>query len=215
MSDSSPRGRAAIFGGSFDPVHRGHLAMAVAARAAAALDRVIFMPAAVSPFKHGTVASAVQRLRMLEIAVTEAGLEWAEISRFELERPAPSYSWQTALHFSGLTPGGGWYWILGTDQWEQIEAWAEPEILRETLHFLVFTRHDQAVRDRPGWRHTAVTFEHPASSTAIRADFSAHRDWLTSGVAAFCERERVYEGGGGAGVPTQFQRKVPGPGDDT
>lgn len=187
-----PPPRAAIFGGSFDPVHRGHLAMAAAAREAAGLERVIFMPAAVSPFKKGTVATAAQRLRMLEIALEEAGFPWAGISDFELNRPAPSYSWQTARHFSSLESETEWFWILGTDQWGQIERWAEPEILRETLHFLVFTRHGHPVREKTGWLHTPVVFQHPASSTAIRADFAKHRDWLTPEVAAYCESEGLY-----------------------
>lgn len=191
---SVPRPRAALFGGSFDPVHRGHLAMAVAAREAADLDRVVFVPAAVSPFKSGTVATGTQRREMLGIALAESGTAWAEISDFELNRPAPSYSWETARHFSALAPETEWYWILGTDQWDQIERWAEPERLRQWLHFLVFTRQGQTVRERPGWRHTAVAFEHPASSSAIRSDFTAHRDWLTPGVAVYCEERGIYGG---------------------
>ncbi len=186
--------RAAIFGGSFDPVHRGHLAMAAAAREAADLDLVLFVPAAVSPFKSGTVASGGQRREMLDIALAESGWDWAGVSDFELERPAPSYSWETARHFAEAFPGTEWHWMLGTDQWEQIDRWAEPEILREALSFLVFTRSGQTVRERPGWRYRAVPFEHPASSTAIRADFAAHRDWLTPGVAAYCEGEGIYGG---------------------
>ena len=184
--------RAAIFGGSFDPVHRGHLAMAERARAVAGLDRVIFMPAAVSPFKKGTVANAVQRRDMLEIALRESGYGWAELSGFELERPAPSYSWQTAQHFATAFPRTEWCWILGTDQWEQIDRWAEPEILRELLHFLVFTREGEPVRDRPGWRHTPIPFAHPASSTAIRADLAGHQDWLPSGVFRYCREQGLY-----------------------
>lgn len=166
--------------------------MAGAAREGVGLDRLLFMPAAVSPFKKGTVADGGQRRRMLEIALADEGMEWAEVSDFELNRPAPSYSWETSRHFRGLEPETDWFWILGTDQWDQIGNWAEPARLREDLHFLVFSREGQAVRDRPGWRHTPVVFSHPASSTAIRGDFEAHRDWLTPGVAAFCEREGIY-----------------------
>lgn len=187
MADSSQSGadgsRIAIFGGSFDPVHRGHLAMAATARERLALDRVIFMPCAASPLKSGTVASGPERLGMLEAAIRETGSEWATVSDFELHRPAPSYSWETAAHFSATQPGVAWHWILGTDQWEQIDRWAEPEKLRTQLHFVVFTRAGAVVRDRPGWRYTPVEFAHPASSTAIRRDPGACRDWLTPGVA--------------------------------
>lgn len=192
-STNSARARIAIFGGSFDPVHRGHLAMATAAREVAALSEVLFMPAAVSPFKKGTIASAEQRHHMLSLALADEGMDWARVSDFEWKRPGPSYSWKTARHFRSLQPDAEWCWILGTDQWEQIDRWAEPEQLRESLHFLVFTREGQIVRDRPGWRHTAIPFAHPASSTAIRSDFAGHRDWLTPGVAAFAEKEGIYQ----------------------
>lgn len=179
--------RIAIFGGSFDPVHRGHLAMAAAARERLSLEGVVFMPCAVSPFKRGTVASGPQRLGMLEAAIRDEQLDWAAVSDFELNRPAPSYSWETARHFTATQPGVSWHWILGTDQWEQIERWAEPETLRTLLHFIVFTRAGAVVRDRPGWRYTAVEFAHPASSTAIRRDPGACRDWLTPGVTALAQ----------------------------
>jgi len=185
--------RVALFGGSFDPVHRGHLAMASVAREAAGLEEVLFMPAAVSPFKKSNTATGGQRFEMLRIALADAGMEWARVSEFELNRPAPSYSWETALHFHALEPETEWCWILGTDQWEQIERWAEPERLRHGLHFLVVTREGQSVRDRVGWRHTAVPFAHPASATKIRADFVGHRDWLTPGVLEYCVKERIYE----------------------
>ena len=192
MKTDSSRRRSAIFGGSFDPVHRGHLAMARAALEVGGLDRVIFMPAAVSPFKKGTVASGEQRRRMIELSLGDEEMDWAEVSSFELNRPAPSYSWETARYFRESDPETSWFWILGTDQWEQIEKWAEPERLKTDLHFLVFSREGQIVAERPGWRHTAIPFAHPASSTAIRGDINAHRDWLTPGVEAFCEKEGIY-----------------------
>jgi nicotinate-nucleotide adenylyltransferase len=175
--------RQAIFGGSFDPVHRGHLAMAATAREQLALEGVIFVPCAVSPFKSGTVASGAQRREMLGTAIRETGMDWAAVDEFELHRPSPSYSWETARHFSTSHPDVAWYWILGTDQWDKIDRWAEPDILRDLLHFIVFSRAGAVVRDRPGWRYTAVEFEHPASSTAIRENPAAHGDWLTPGVA--------------------------------
>lgn len=186
--------RWALFGGSFDPVHRGHLAMAAAARNAAALSRVIFLPCFVSPFKKSTCANSAQRLAMLQLALPELGEDWADVSDFELDRPGPSYTWETVAHFSGIYPQIDWYWILGTDQWEQIEAWAEPERLRQGLHFLVCTREGTLVRQREGWRATALPFDHPASSSAIRNDWALARDWVTPGVREYAEKHRIYGG---------------------
>lgn len=188
--------RCAVFGGSFDPVHRGHLGMAVKAMNSLALDRVIFLPCAVSPFKTGTIATGTERREMLELTleetVSKSGTPWAEVSEFELNRPAPSYSWEAALHFTATAPEVEWYWIVGTDQWQVIDRWARPEILQKLLHFIVFTRHGNEVEPRPGWKCTAVEFDHPASSSDIRKDWERHSDWLTDGVKAYLSRHRIY-----------------------
>lgn len=202
MMDDQPPGatpsspvpeRRALFGGSFDPVHCGHLAMAASARSAAALSRVIFLPCFVSPFKKSTCADPAQRLAMLELAVAELGENWAAVSDYELERPGPSYTWETVAHFTKTFPQVEWYWILGTDQWEQIEAWAEPERLRLGLHFLVCTREGTPVRQREGWRATALPFDHPASSSAIRKDWALAENWVTPTVRKYAEAQGIYD----------------------
>lgn len=188
--------RIAIFGGSFDPVHLGHLELARCARDAAKLDRVIFMPCWQSPFKNRTVGAAQQRFEMLQLAIEDLGItEWAEVSDFEISRPEPSYSWQTATHFRSDDEDHEveWNWILGTDQWQQLESWAEPEKLRELLSFIVMTRNGDQVDKKEGWRHLAVPFDHPASSTRIRNEFAEHMNWLSPAVAEYCQQNSIYD----------------------
>ena len=185
--------RSAIFGGSFDPVHRGHLGMVRHAMEAVELDRVLFMPACVSPFKSGTVASGPQRATMLELALNDEELDDVEISTFEMDRNQPSYSWETATHFCSAFPRTEWYWILGSDQWNSIDRWAEPGKLRELLRFVIMTRNEDPVMDRPGWNYLAVPYSHPASSSAIRKDFQSHLSWMSPSVVAFCQREGLYQ----------------------
>jgi nicotinate-nucleotide adenylyltransferase len=168
--------------------------MATAARRAANLNRVIFLPCFVSPFKKSTFANPSQRLAMLELVLPQLGDNWAAVSDFELERPRPSYTWETVAHFTKAFPQVEWYWILGTDQWEQIESWAEPERLRLGLHFLVCTREGTPVRLREGWRATALLFDHPASSSAIRKDWSLADDWVTPAVREYANNQRIYTG---------------------
>ncbi len=183
----------ATLGGSFDPVHLGHIHLACEARRAVNLDRVIFVPCWRSPFKVQSTASAEHRFEMLRLSILEQGLEqWAQVSTFEISRPGPSYSWQTAEHFRQQNPEVQWNWILGTDQWEQLQNWAEPEKLRNNLHFIVMTRDGDSVTPREGWNHTPVPFSHPASSTKIRQNLSAHKDWLSPAVTAYCERFSLY-----------------------
>jgi len=169
----------ALFGGTFDPVHLGHLELAKTAVAAARLDRVIFIPCWQSPFKGKTIATSEQRHQMLRLALAEcAGGDRFQVSDYEISRPGPSYSWQTALHFRESEKEVRWHWILGTDQWEQIESWARPEELRSQLSFVVMTRGRAPVRARDGWRYQAVPFHHEASASLIREDFARHRHWL-------------------------------------
>jgi nicotinate-nucleotide adenylyltransferase len=196
MADDSNNERkresVAILGGSFDPVHQGHLGMAATVIEHTGVDRIIFVPCFVSPFKSGTVASPEQRADMLELAINDSGWDWASVSRFEIERPEPSYSWETAEHFTRAMPEADLHWIVGTDQWEQLERWAEPEKLRTLLKFIVLTRGKAEVKARSGWRHETLPFEHAASSTKIREQCAEHVEWLTLSVLDYCREHSLY-----------------------
>jgi nicotinate-nucleotide adenylyltransferase len=158
----------ALFGGSFDPPHRAHLAIARAAVEQCGLARVVFIPCQESPLKdRRPLASGPQRLEMLRLAT--AGLPWAEVSDWELSRPGPSYSWQTTAHFETLHPGAVLSWLMGADQWAALEHWARPDFLQEHLTFIVFARDAEKPRLRPGWRVHFLTGEWPGSSTEARA----------------------------------------------
>ncbi|MEO0416098.1 MAG: hypothetical protein AAF226_14220 [Verrucomicrobiota bacterium] len=81
---------------------------------------------------------------------------------------------------------------MGTDQWNQIDQWAEPDKLRDLLTFIVLTRDGDDVMERDGWRHIAVPFDHPASSRKIRAAYSKYRHWLPPAVADYCVQNKLY-----------------------
>jgi nicotinate-nucleotide adenylyltransferase len=202
MTMNSPVQRVALFGGSFDPVHLGHLAIAEAAVAEAGLARVIFLPTRISPHKSTgpAPAAAAARIEMLRLAT--AGFPWAEVSDWELRQPAPSWSWRTARHFQQVLPGAELFWLLGADQWQVIESWAKPEVLQELLTFLVFPRPPAAPPELlPGWRARVLAVEHPASATAIRAALAAGRPGpgvppgLPSAVADYIRQHHLYQRG--------------------
>lgn len=168
------RGGWCLFGGSFDPVHLGHLALAAAAREQAEVSKVIYLPAWRSPHKLAGAgpAPAVHRCAMLELAV--AGRPHEEVSTWEIERERLSYSWETAEHFTTLLreqgpPGARLSWLLGADQWEKLDTWAHPSRLAKLLVFLVFPRDGYAIYPRPGFIHQELQAHHPTSSTAVRA----------------------------------------------
>lgn len=192
LNNERKRERVAILGGSFDPVHQGHLGMAATAIEHTGVDRIIFVPCFVSPFKSGTVANPEQRADMLELAINDSDWDWASVSRFEIERPEPSYSWETAEYFTRTMPAVDLHWIVGTDQWAQLEQWAEPEKLRTLLKFIVLTRGEAEVEAMSGWRHEALPFEHPASSTKIREQFADYTEWLTPSVLDYCQERGLY-----------------------
>ncbi len=162
------RPRHCLFGGSFDPVHNGHLAMAESVRRQARISHVIFLPCHRSPHKPGRAPlPAENRVELLQLALTDC--PWATISTFEVDRPGPSYSWQTATHFSQARPDIEWCWLLGGDQWEALDRWSHPEILARLLHFIVLPRAGHPVAPRKGFRATFLRdFDHPASATAVR-----------------------------------------------
>lgn len=157
-----------LFGGSFDPVHAGHLTIATAAQSICKLNEVIFLPAAQSPFKQNSQAafSNEQRLHMLKLATED--LPWAKVSSLDLELPPPSWSWRIAEYWHQTHPEAQLYWLMGTDQWEQLHRWARFDYLCELLHFIVYHR-DTPPQPRPGVRSTFIcTGMHPATSSAIR-----------------------------------------------
>ena len=156
-----------ILGGSFDPVHLGHLGLAGESKLSAGLDRIIFLPCLQSPHKAKVPsASPEQRLEMLRIATEEH--EWIDVSRWEIDRPSPSYSWVAAEHFKIKFPESELFWIIGNDQWKKIETWAEPSKLAEALTFIVFPRDTQVPEPNKNFRSIFIDFHHQASSTSIR-----------------------------------------------
>jgi nicotinate-nucleotide adenylyltransferase len=185
--------RKALFGGTFDPVHEGHLHIAQMAREQMSLDAVIFLPCSLSPHKiTPSSASVEERLTMLEIATRDH--EWMRVSDFDARQDPPAYSYRTVEHFTALEPETEWFWIMGYDQWEALPLWKNPEILAEAVTFLVFSR-GQEPQPREGCRMMALTGTHPASSSALRdRNVKDHlrADWLHPGVLDWIQKNARY-----------------------
>ena len=185
--------KIALFGGSFDPVHRGHLFIAERAVEACGLDRVIFVPCWKSPHKRGEeISESKDRVAMLEIATED--YDWAEVSRWEVSREEASYSWKTALHFAAeLGDDAELCWIVGTDQWEVIEKWARPEVLATLVTFIVFPRG--GIADEDGFRMVPVDASFDASSTEVRRRVRAGEavgELVEPGVEEYIDERGLY-----------------------
>ncbi|NBB78122.1 MAG: nicotinate (nicotinamide) nucleotide adenylyltransferase [Verrucomicrobia bacterium] len=187
----------ALYGGSFDPVHRAHIEVARAVLREVDVEQVVFLPAARSPLKGSSVqADAASRLQMVHLA-TEGGRGFSVDDR-ELRRGGTSYTIDTVRAYAAEQPEVGLYWIIGGDQLELLPRWHAIEELARLVCFVVLQRPDYATRapEIPGLRYLEVEaplMEH--SSTEIRERIAAGEpvgDWLPRSVEAFIYEHGLY-----------------------
>jgi nicotinate-nucleotide adenylyltransferase len=144
--------RIGLYGGSFDPVHLGHLLVAQAAREEACLDRIIFIPAAQSPFKPGRKLTPDHlRLAMLRHAL--AGRPWTDIDLQELNRGGVSYTIDTIRQYRQTNPSSQIHYLIGADHVSQLPKWREAAELAQLVHFLVIPRPGSADQSFPSPFH--------------------------------------------------------------
>lgn len=134
--------RVGIFGGSFDPVHLGHLLVAQAAREELELTRLFFVPAAQSPFKPDRQPTpAAERLRLLRLAL--AGKDWCEIDEQEIQRGGVSYTIDTVRGYAVRFPGAKLFYLIGGDHVGKLPQWREADQLARLAEFVVIPRPGQ------------------------------------------------------------------------
>lgn len=122
--------RLGIFGGTFDPVHYGHLLLAECCREQCRLDAVWFLPAAVPPHKRAAdLSPAEDRVAMLELAI--AGHPAFSVCRYEVDRGGVNYSFETLEHFREEDAGRELFSLLGADMFHDLPHWRRPERILE------------------------------------------------------------------------------------
>ena len=151
MSGDEKEQQIGILGGTFDPVHDGHLAIAIRAEEALSLDRVIFIPAADPPHKKGTDASYGHRLAMLEAALAGA-YEYNknnkfEISLLEAERTTPSYTVDTLLELQKRLGKQHYFFIIGADSLLELHLWYHYQKLPDLTDFIVVARPGISIQE--------------------------------------------------------------------
>lgn len=193
--------RLGVMGGSFDPIHCGHLAIAEEARQRYALDAVLFVPAGEPPHKPHGQASAEQRFLMTVLATAEHPR--FTVSRLEIDRPGPSYTVDTLRALKQLYPRAVLHLVMGADMALDFPSWREPEAIMTLARVVAVTRPGVSL---PGLRRRLAQpamagielIEAPGlaiSSTALRerarAGFSLR--YLTPDpVAAYIDKEGLY-----------------------
>ena len=143
-----PMQRLGLFGGSFDPVHLGHLLLAQAAQEELRLDRLIFVPAARSPFKPATEpAPAADRLRLLRLGM--AGRSSWDLDAREIERGGVSYTVDTLREYQERFPQASLFYLIGADHAPLLPQWRGASELARLATFLVIPRPGEALAAIP------------------------------------------------------------------
>jgi nicotinate-nucleotide adenylyltransferase len=183
-----------LFGGSFDPVHHGHLIVGQVAAERLKLDALRFVPAREQPFKTGQHrTSAEHRAAMLDLGVR--GMPGFSVERSELGRSGPSYTVDTLRQLREREPGIEFVLLLGADAAADLPAWKESEMVARLARIVVFGRPGFPVPTLP-W--VAVTVEVPAvniSATEVRrraAQRLSVRYWVPDAVAEYIATHRLY-----------------------
>jgi nicotinate-nucleotide adenylyltransferase len=195
--------RIGLFGGTFDPPHRAHVALARSAIAALQLDELRWVPAGLPWQKTahgGAVSAGAQREAMVRLAI--AGEPGFVLERCELERPGPSYTLDTVIALQAAQPQAEWVLVIGSDQYAGLHSWRD---WRDLLSRVVL-----AVGNRPGPQATpdaeVLAFAHRVvplpmldiSSTDIRQRVTAGlpiADLVPPGVARYIEDHSLYQEG--------------------
>ncbi|GGA36885.1 putative nicotinate-nucleotide adenylyltransferase [Kroppenstedtia guangzhouensis] len=192
-----------IYGGTFDPIHIGHLVMAEQARQAAGLEEVWFVPAPIPPHKQGVAASAKDRFTMVERAVADHPSFRA--SRVEMDRSGPSYTVDTVRLLCREQPDTRFFLIVGADMVLDLPRWVRIEEILASVEVIGLMRPGvkldmeqlpDHIKDRVTWVKEGVTVD--LSSTWIRnrvAQGGSVRYLVPEPVRQYMEAHRLYESG--------------------
>lgn len=207
-------GRLGILGGTFDPIHTGHLAIAEEAREALGLERVVFIPSGLPPHRSTpTGASSADRSAMVELAV--AGNPFFDVDRLELERAGPSFAADTLAiladraHAAGREPD--LWFVLSAEAFRGLPTWHRPERVLDLARLAVVPRPGTRMPDRawldahfPGRAERVVFLDGPLlsiSGTIIRGRAAAGRSLrylVPDAVRAYIADHGLYRSPGAA-----------------
>jgi nicotinate-nucleotide adenylyltransferase len=181
-----------IYGGTFDPVHHGHLILAQDALEQLGLDRLLFIPARLSPHKRATrPADGAVRVAMIEAAIGNEPR--FAIDDLELRRDPPSYTITTLIELAEKYPGAEFYLLIGQDNLADLPTWARIDDLTQLARFVVLHRGDEPVQ------HPYITLDRRVeiSATEIRrrvANGESIRYLVPEAVAQIISNENLYRG---------------------
>ena len=201
QSRRSGRRRVGIMGGTFDPIHHGHLVAASEVMDAFELEQVVFVPAAMQPFKEGRDVGPAEHRYLMTVIATASNNRFT-VSRVDIDRGGLSYTYETLLELRRENPDVDWYFITGADALTSILSWKNASDLFQLAHFIGVTRpgHVLAVDELPTGAFSIM--EIPAlaiSSSDCRARVREGKPiWylVPDGVVQYIEKYGLYRGAG-------------------
>ena len=175
--------RIGIFGGSFDPIHLGHLLMAEQFRSELSLDTVKFIPAKISPFKlNYTPTADKHRLEMLKLAI--GAHPNFEIDPIEIQRGGVSYTIDTVEQLQSNQPDATWFLLIGADSLKDFKKWKSPEKLLRSVQLVVARRGGCP---EPDWKE----LDGLASGETLRAIQQIRLDIPVMEISSTAVRQRI------------------------
>ncbi|HEX2249606.1 MAG TPA: nicotinate-nucleotide adenylyltransferase [Gemmatimonadales bacterium] len=183
-----------VFGGSFDPIHHGHLIVGRVAYEKLGLAVLAYVPAREQPFKQGRHrSSAEHRSSMLSLAIS--GTPGFALERLELDRPGPSYTVHTLRELHQRHPGTDLTLLLGADAAAELSDWYEADQIPRLARIVVFARPGSRVALTPPIAQVVEVPEIDISATEVRRRVSRGqpiRYWVPDAVAEYIARHRLY-----------------------
>ena len=188
--------RTALFGGSFDPIHNGHIALARAVREHDLADEVWFLITPQNPHKQGCrLTDENDRLRMVQCALD--GEERMTASDFEFSLPRPSYTINTLNALERAYPDREFLLLMGADNWRKIDKWYKGDEIMSRFGIIVYPRDNDetlpALPDNVKWLQSPL---YNISSTEIREAIAQGNDiqeWLHPSVLAYIKEKELYK----------------------
>ncbi|MFC1675362.1 nicotinate-nucleotide adenylyltransferase [Candidatus Omnitrophota bacterium] len=183
-----------LLGGTFNPIHIGHLILAEEAREKLGLDKVIFIPTYLPPHKDNSdVASAGQRLEMIKLAIK--GNSCFSVSDVEIKRGGRSYTIDTVKEFKSRFPDDQLYFITGSDLLKYLQEWKDLNDCIKLVSFVVATRPGYPLENIPSYIRTVAIRAVYASGFEIRQairDKKSFRYLVPEKVFTYITRRRIY-----------------------
>ncbi|MDP4133690.1 MAG: nicotinate-nucleotide adenylyltransferase [Bacillota bacterium] len=180
-----------LYGGSFDPIHKGHIKAALTALNKAGLDKIIFLPSGISPHKASLKGDKYHRYNMVKIGIQDE--KNFLISDYETKKTRRCFSYETVIEFKKFYSNDELYFVIGDDEYESFNTWYKSNELLELCKFLVITR--SGVEINPPF--IGICMEPcDISSTEIRQGIKENRDvsdMLPFGVYEYILKHNLYK----------------------